>query len=330
MVRTATIVAAIVIMVPLLRARTYTSVSTFIPQQSRSSSGGSNLNSIAAQFGVNLSTPDPMQNSSFYADLLKSEEVLRTIAAMTYEVKQEGRTVQKALVDIMDVPGPSAAERAARTADLLRQQVAASPAIKTGVITLTTTATSPALAQALNLRLLDQLNKFNLERRQSQAEAERVFTERRLGEVKSELRQAEDRVQAFLQSNREFRNDPQLMFQYDRLTREVSLRQQVVNALAQAYEQSRIDRVRDTPVITVIDRPTYPFRPNSRHMLLMLVLGILAGIVAALILALVREMMSGDVRADDEDVRIRREAREDLRRPWRLWLGGRAASLRGA
>ncbi len=45
------------------------------------------------------------------------------------------------------------------------------------------------------------------------------------------------------------------LFEHDRLERPVSMRQELVTAMAQAYEQARVDEVRNTPVITVIDQP---------------------------------------------------------------------------
>ena len=45
------------------------------------------------------------------------------------------------------------------------------------------------------------------------------------------------------------------IFGHDRLERQVSVRQELVTAMAQAYEQARVDEVRNAPVITVIDQP---------------------------------------------------------------------------
>src|SRR3712207_7894583 len=50
------------------------------------------------------------------------------------------------------------------------------------------------------------------------------------------------------QRNRDYRNSPELTFQQERLSREVSRVQQLYGRLSEAYEQAKIEEVRDTPV----------------------------------------------------------------------------------
>ena len=45
-------------------------------------------------------------------------------------------------------------------------------------------------------------------------------------------------MKAFLVENRQFSNSPQLIFEHDRLERQVTMRQELVTAMAQAYEQA--------------------------------------------------------------------------------------------
>jgi uncharacterized protein involved in exopolysaccharide biosynthesis len=111
---------------------------------------------------------------------------------------------------------------------------------------------------------MSEVDSFNLKSRQSQASQERRFTEQRLTQAQADKRQAEDELQAFLQRNRDFRSSPQLSFAYDRLADNVSLRQQLYTTLAQSYEQARIEEVRDTPVITIVEPPMLPARPDPR------------------------------------------------------------------
>jgi uncharacterized protein involved in exopolysaccharide biosynthesis len=79
-----------------------------------------------------------------------------------------------------------------------------------------------------------------------------------------------------------------LSFVYDRLVNNVTLRQQIYTSVAQAYEQARIDEVRDTPVITVVEAPLLPAKPDPRPFFRMLVAGLLIALVVARVLG-VRE-----------------------------------------
>jgi uncharacterized protein involved in exopolysaccharide biosynthesis len=172
--------------------------------------------------------------------------------------------------------------------------------------------------------ILDRLNWFNLVTRQSQAGAERRFMEGRLDEARAELRTAEDRLQNFLQRNRDFRNSPELTFQQDRLARDVQMRQQVYTSLAQAYEQARIEEVRDTPVITVVEQPDLPIRPDRRGAARSALVALIAGGMLGTLIAFVMTVMERE-RAlnEDEMVAVQAELRTavgEMRRPWRLLL----------
>ena len=108
----------------------------------------------------------------------------------------------------------------------------------------------------------------------------------------------------------------------DRLAREVLVQQQVYATLAQAYEQARIEEVRDTPVITVLASPQRPGRPDPRALIkkafLALLVGGVLGFLVAAWRAYVQEARQDEPGAFDRFALLRREAREDLRRPWSL------------
>src|SRR5262249_12779384 len=161
-------------------------------------------------------------------------------------------------------------------------------------------------------QLLAEMNTFNMESRQSQAGAERRFVEQRLNELKDSLRAAEDRLQAFLQRNRDYENSPQLSFQQQRLAREVSMQQDMVTGLAQSFEQARIEEVRDTPVITVIDKPEIPVERDRRGLIKKGLLAIVLGGVLGLGVAFVREGMARGRRNGSAELEefseLRREA----------------------
>ena len=121
---------------------------------------------------------------------------------------------------------------------------------------------------------------------------------------------AEDSLKAFLVENRQFSNSPQLTFEHDRLQRQVAMRQVLVTAMAQAYEQARIDGVRNTPVITVIDQPEPPPLPDRCGRLLTLMLGLTGGLVAGVGLAFILQF--GE-RAKNEESEAYREFRQILK-----------------
>jgi uncharacterized protein involved in exopolysaccharide biosynthesis len=314
----------VVVVVTLLLPRTYTVASSFTPQSERMPS---NLAGIAAQFGVALPSADAGANPDFYIELLESRRILGETIKASYTFPTDTGEVAGTLVEILGAEGDTPAEREEMTLRKFRGMVGAELDRPSGVVTLEVETENPHLSAQIAQRLLDLLNRFNLETRQSQAAAERRFTEVRLTEAKQELLEMENRLQSFLEVNRDLGTSPLLRFREDRLQREVDIRQAVVSALAQNYEQARIDEVRDIPVITVVEAPETPALPDRRMLLLRGVLALIAGgLIGALIaffLAFVRSSRTDTADELDEFRRLKRAAAHDIRRPWRLLGFGR-------
>jgi uncharacterized protein involved in exopolysaccharide biosynthesis len=165
-----------------------------------------------------------------------------------------------------------------------------SVAQKTGVVGFAVRTRSPTLSHAVAARLLAELDRYNQQGRQSQAASERRFTEHRLAEVRQELLEVEASLQSFLQRNRQFQSSPQLTFEHDRLMRELQLREQMFAALSEAYEQAKIEEVRDTPVITLVDGPVRPVRPDPRGLVRNGLVGLILGSLLAFGWVVVREL----------------------------------------
>lgn len=283
---------ALVLVTGSRQHREYTTSASFVPQARRSSTAGG-TSALAAQFGLALPSSDPGQSPQFYVDLLTSDEILRNLVDTTYSSPADTGLARATLVDVLGEKGSSKAIRTERTIDALRKSITAGASLKTGVITFTVTEQDPQLAKLVAERLLDRLNIFNLESRTSQAATERRFTEARFAEVQNELRDAENRLESFMQENRDFRTSARLSLEEQRLQREVGMRQQVYTALAQAYQQARLDEERDTPVITVLERPRAAVEPNPRGLLKKVILGLIVGAFIAIFFAFIREYFVG-------------------------------------
>jgi uncharacterized protein involved in exopolysaccharide biosynthesis len=298
-----------------LRDRVYSSSSSFMPEGRQSAASG-----LAAQLGFSLPGSGGTDSPQFYADLLQSREILGATVTTAFTVP--GSIPRPTtLVDLYRVEGATPALRREAAIDRLSKMVDVSVSTRTNVVTLRAKATSPQLAQQINQRLLTLLGDFNQRRRQSRAGEERRFAEARLAAVKGELRVAEDRLQSFLQSNRDYQNSPSLVFSYERLQADVSLLRQVVTTLQESAEQAKIEEVRDTPTVTLVESPNLPARPDPRGVVTFTLIGIVLGTFLGMALALVRETLSRpSVRATsdyEEFVQLRRETVSDFLHPWR-------------
>jgi uncharacterized protein involved in exopolysaccharide biosynthesis len=304
----------------LTRERTYTTSAAFMPQAPNSSLAG--ISSFAAQFGVNVGKEDQTQSPDFYAEVIRSRDLLNALAVREYTVRTTGGEVTAPLPDLLEVEGDTPEQRMEKTIRELRGMIFTRITRATRVIHLSVSTPYPDLSQQLAEGLLAQLDEFNSHIRQSRASAEERFLEEREQEARQAHTVAEQRLVSFLQRNMNYSSSAALSHEYGRLSRESMHRAEVVSSLAQARTQARIEAARNTPVITVIDTPSRAVRPDSRGLLRTGILAMAAGLLIGLVLALAADAFR---RQDDEDetnqfLRLQAEARADLRRPWRVLL----------
>jgi len=266
---------------------TFTSVSTFMPELPRQ--GSSPISGIAAQFGLSIPSSDGANSPLFYPDLVRSPQFLGKIAEASYQPTPSERARSVGQVLVADVAEPRMLR--VRAVEELQRMVAANAAPRTGVVTLTVTTGDPRLSQLIANEILQEINRINISRRQTRAGAERRFVEQRVQEVRADLRAAEDRLQRFLDENRDFTKSANLQFAHARLEREVMLQQQLFATLSQSYEQAKIEEVRDTPQISVLGAPEVPVRANPRGRLRMLTTALIGGLLLGAVLSFLVDVL---------------------------------------
>jgi uncharacterized protein involved in exopolysaccharide biosynthesis len=302
----------------LFSSRTYTSTATFLPVSTRRAS---NLSGLAAQLGISSDIGEAGQSPQFYVELLSSREILRPVAESRFGVFKDGRPVSIDLVDwygLADEPRAKAVEGAIRE---LRKRISATPSLKTGIVSLSAVDASPLMAQTLASRLLAQMARFNETRRYQSAAAEREFTATQLAESDAQLRAAENRLRSFLELNRQYTVSPTLSLEQERLQREVTMRQQLYTSTALAYQQVKVDELRNAPTISIIEPPEVPTTPNPRGLLKAMLLGAIVGLTLGSLFALLREYFANAQALtphEGEEFRaLKRALREELRAPFR-------------
>jgi uncharacterized protein involved in exopolysaccharide biosynthesis len=245
----------------LMKPRTYTVVTSFTPGARRTTGS---IGNVAAQLGIAVPLEQGVQSPQFYTDLARSRTILRQLARAQYTWTRDGREASGTYVQFLGPSTPDSGVAEDAAVRVLEKLVVVTSAPRTGVVTIRISTESPVISLQLAQTILALLEKFNVETRRSQATAEKEFTKRRSEEVLVEVRESESRVQQFLLGNRDIRNSPSLSFELDRRQRELALRQQIYAALVSSYEQARVEEVRDTPQLTIVERPVAPPRSDPR------------------------------------------------------------------
>jgi uncharacterized protein involved in exopolysaccharide biosynthesis len=277
--------------------KTWTATTSFVPEQALGSNNTSILGALgglgsllgdAGGGAAALSRLKDGPSAEFFADVLTSQEVLSaTLRAQFVDATAGGK--KRALIDLIDVDGPTPERRFGNGMRKLKKKVLVVVSRKSSIINLSVTLRDPALSAAVANHMLNLLNKFNLERRQRASTEQRRFAETRLAVAKKELDAAEKIRQDFLDSNRTYYESPRLLAVYDQIDRSVRVKEGILIGLTKTFEDSRVAEVRDTPLLTVVDVATVPDRPLQRPMLwggLAAAVGLLLGVVAVIFAAL--------------------------------------------
>jgi uncharacterized protein involved in exopolysaccharide biosynthesis len=285
----------------LPRPRTYLASASFIPQGNDASR--SSLASLAGQMGLAVPSASSSFSPDFYLSLLRSRVVLLPIVRDTIAVQENGGK-RTSVLELLGVSSGARQRREEQGVTSLRGLISVSVAKSTGVVEFSVATQWRSVSLALVTALLDGVNEYNERTRQGQATSERKFIEGRLALATAELRDAENRLAAFLKTNRDFGGSPDLVIGRERLQRDLTLRQEVFTTLTQAYEEARIREVRDTPVITVFEPPSAPSLPKARGLVIGVLLGLMLGGLVGVLLAFTsglvkRRSESGNTEAEE-------------------------------
>jgi len=241
----------------LLLSPTYAATASFVaenPVQSRLPAG---LTGLASQFGVNLAA-EASRSPAFYADLLRSREILSEVLAAKIPGLQSGDSIT--VYALYRITGSTPERRLDEGVKALRSRITLAVDQRTNVVRVSVEAPHAVAARDVLQLLLDRLADFNVHTRQSTAGERRKFIEGRVATSEQQLRAAEESLRTFYERNGQWQNSPRLRFEEQQLNRQVAVQQELYLSLRREYETARIEEVNNTPVLTIIDHPAVPGR----------------------------------------------------------------------
>ncbi|HEY7612805.1 MAG TPA: GNVR domain-containing protein [Gemmatimonadales bacterium] len=270
-----------------LLPKRWESETRFVPEASSSLELPQGIGALAGELGFSLPSSDPMSSPDFYAAVMEGRSLLERTLRTRFLVP--GTASDSApLIDILEIEEDTPRERIESGVEWLRDHSSATVDAETGAVEFSVEMPDPDLAAAVTSHMVGLLNDFNQRTRNLRARERRKFAEARTREAEADFTTAEDSLRDFLSRNRQFEFTPQLLFERNRLERQVTLRQEVYQTLRREFEIARIEEVNDTPVLTVVDPavpPAYPSSPRPFRMAFVAgVLGLLLGVGLAFLL----------------------------------------------
>jgi tyrosine-protein kinase Etk/Wzc len=305
--------------VTLLLPRSWTARAAFVAESDNQAAEA--LATLAGQIGVVVPNQDPNDSPEFYRDLILSRSILTAVAEAPITLGDK-----RGLPEILDVSPYRDASPEDEAARVLRDEiVSVATSRQSGLVTISAKTRWPEVSTHIVRSIVDEVNAFNIDARQSRATNERRFLEERLKVARDSLEAAKAVLVSFLETNRALRDSPLLQMQRDDFRQAVALREGVVSSLAQAYEQVRLREVRDIPVISIVEPPLPPVRPDRRLLVYKAILGLALGALMGMMLAVGREIASAGRSTGQEDfLEVEGEWRElvkDVRAAPRRLLG---------
>jgi uncharacterized protein involved in exopolysaccharide biosynthesis len=269
----------------------YVASTAFIQAEPTRGALSGNLGNLAARFGV-ASGLSSSTSLDFLREAVTSRDVLDSVITKPLiPATDQATNAQFTPRDSIDLiswfhaRGNTPAKRLDHVRRLILKRMTETADQRSGIVRVSIGLRDPNVAAAFVRRIVDALNDFNLHTRQTSSRANRVFLESRVAEARGDLETAETTLRRFYEQNRRFADAPGLLFEEGRLKRQVDLTQQIYVTLSQDLEQARIDEVKDTPVITVIETAQPPVRRSSPKRILLTLMGAFVGTAIALLIA---------------------------------------------
>ena len=253
-----------------------------------SSGGGQTLTGgLAAQFGITFPSMQSQPAQWVYEDIIRSRTLAKVMLKRKFNTEKFGK--QKTLLQILtygnDEPTVGIDTLIKDGVNQINSMFEISKG--KGFYTITTSAFEPLFARDIAVALVEELDSHQSKYNKSKTSETRKFIEELIAEKEKELNYAEEELKNFRDRNRRMGNSPALLLEQQRLSREVAVLTGVFTTLKQQLETTKIEEVKDSDYVVVLDPPEAPLeraKPQRRRIVLVAgVLGIGIGILIGFI-----------------------------------------------
>ena len=274
-----------------------------------SSSGGSStsqLQGLAAQFGV--AVPGGSEGAQWvYPEIVKSRTLAKSVLKRKFDTEKYGP--QKSLLQILtygdEEPTVSIDTLEIHGANALIDMIEIES--QGSFYNLSVSTFEPQFAADLCAVLIEELDRHQRAYKTEKVKETRLFIEGRIVDVQKELEEAEEALKDFVDRNRQIQGSPALLLEQQRLTREASVLTGVFTTLKQQLEMTKIDEVKESTLVQVLDPPEAPLYRDKPKRKLSVLLSLILGFGFAVVVAFIKEYASN---SDDEEKGKLREITE--------------------
>lgn len=227
---------------------------------------------LASQFGLSL----PSLNSEpkwVYAEIIKSRSLAKKIISKSFQTEKYSskEPLFKILLNNLSDEPIKLKSAENEAIDIFLESVGVSEDLRTSIITLSVESFEPKLASDINNAIISELDFHQQAYNKEKTSKTRKFIEERIRDTEQELMRAENSLKTFMDRNRRIENSPALQLEKQRLNREVVVLTGVFTTLKQQLETTKIEEVKDSDYVIIIDDPNEPLsssKPNRRFIVI--------------------------------------------------------------
>jgi len=276
----------------LIAKPVYRSTSKIISSSSNVS-GVSQAAGLAAQFGINIPTGQS-EPKWVYPEIIKSRALAREVLQRKFNTVEFGP--QKQLLQILtygnEEPKIQVDTLQVYGVNTLLGMIEVYENPRTGILTLSVDAFEASLSAEINKVLIDELDEHQSKYNKSKTSEAKAFIQGRIIDTEKELIAAEEDLKVFMDRNRRIENSPALQLEQQRLSREVTVLTGVFTTLKQQLETTKIEEVKESDYVIVIDPPEIPLNSAKPKKKIIVLLAGISGLIFGLIIAFVKEFIS--------------------------------------
>ncbi len=279
-------------------------MSTTKIMSSGSGGGISEAAGLARQFGISLPSSEPKKNW-IYPDMILNRDLAKVLLQRKFNTDRLGP--EKSLLQIYtygkEKPPPDKREITYLATDMLLSNIVHTEDLTTGIHTLSIKASEAGLAKDLVTAFIEELDSHQRNYNKSVTSKTRRFIDERIIAIREELEASEEVLREFTTRNRRIENSPLLLLEQQRLAREVTMLTGVYTSLKQQLETAKIEEVKDSDYVVVIEEPQAPINrifPKKRKMVI--ISGVL-GIVVGIFIGLLSDFIFAAIKDEKDDLK---------------------------
>ncbi len=261
----------------------YNSEISLYPAKNDLSQGFGQFQSLAANFGMNTANNDQSFN---IPDVVMSRLIASKAVLYKWNLKN-GETIdlinlwelnKSSWKNIFSKQQPDSIIIIENAIKKFNKHIKVSEDRLSGLITITTTFQDPYVAAGVANFVGNEVEFYIQKENSAQSTKEKLFISDRLSIVKNELEKTELELKDFKERNRGYEDSPELFMIYSQLFREVEAKKQVYLTLQQQLELARIEEVKQSPILHILDHAVPPTKKSSPNRSFFLVISFFLGL----------------------------------------------------